>query len=36
MVNKLTGKRLTFHAIHSTGLYTLVIDIDTKQIEGIS
>jgi hypothetical protein len=36
IVHKLTGKKLTFCAIHGTGLYAIVMDMDNKQIKGIS
>jgi hypothetical protein len=34
IIYKLTGKKLTFRAIHGTGLHALVMDMDNKQIEG--
>jgi hypothetical protein len=36
IVHKLTGKKLTFRAIHGTGLHAIVMDMDNKQIGGIS
>jgi hypothetical protein len=30
IVHKLTGKKLTFHAIYSTGLHAIVMDMNNK------